>query len=111
MHKDQRGLRFSFSADAEVRVEGAPASSPGRVTEFSLQGCFLEIAGSFAEQQRLHVKVFHSGEYFESPADVLYVRPSGVGLAFANTKPLFRGVLQKWILSALDRQSEEVSAR
>lgn len=110
MHKDQRGLRFRFRAEAEVRLEGAPESSPGRLTEFSLQGCFLEIAGSFAVHQRLHVKIFSSGEYFESPGDVIYLRPSGIGVAFANTKPHFRSVLQKWLLTALDRHTEEVPA-
>ena len=106
-----RGLRFKFGADAEVRVQASPRSLHGRVTELSLLGCFLEIAGSFGNNERLQVKIFSSGEYFESLADAIYARPSGVGLVFVEMNPHFRGILQKWILSALDRQTEESLAR
>lgn len=111
MDKDQRGLRFNFSAEAEVRVGDSATSFPGRVTELSFRGCFLEISGSFSEHQRLRVKIFHSSEYFETLADVIYVRPSGVGMLFAETNPHFRSILQKWILNALDHQTDEVPAR
>ncbi|HKW57789.1 MAG TPA: PilZ domain-containing protein [Candidatus Acidoferrum sp.] len=110
MEKDPRGLRFKFAADAEVRVGESPTGIPCRVTELSLRGCFLETADSFAEQQRFRVKIFNSGEYFESPADVIYVRPTGVGVVFAETNPHFRSVLQKWVLLALDHQAEQVPA-
>jgi hypothetical protein len=111
MEREQRGLRFTFSADAEVRVGDSPDRLPGRVSELSLRGCFLEISGSFAEHERLRVKMFNSGESIETMADVIYVRASGVGLLFAEPNPHFRDVLQKWILAALDHQSEEAPAR
>ncbi|HXJ04787.1 MAG TPA: PilZ domain-containing protein [Candidatus Acidoferrum sp.] len=111
MHQDQRGLRFRFNADAEVRIVDSPTSFRGRVTEMSLRGCFLETPGSFTERQRLVVRIFNSAEYFESRADVIYVKPSGVGVLFAEMNPHFRVVLQKWILTALDHQAEEVPAR
>lgn len=106
-----RGLRFKFSADAEVRLQASLTSLHGRVTELSLLGCFVEISEAFGPNERLQVKIFSSGEYFESLADAIYVRPSGVGLLFVEMNPHFRTVLQKWILSALDRQTEETLAR
>ena len=110
MNKDQRGLRFNFSAEAEVRVGDSAENSPGRVTELSFRGCFVEVSGSFSEHQRLRIKIFHANEYFETPADVIYIRPSGVGVLFAETNPHFRSILQKWILMALDQQPEQVPA-
>lgn len=110
MSNDQRGLRFNFSADAEVRVGDSPAGIPVRMTELSFRGCFLETSATFSEHQRLRVKIFHSGEYFEALADVIYVRPSGVGILFVETNAHFRSVLQKWILTALDQQPEQVAA-
>jgi len=110
MHKEKRGLRFEFTADAEVRAEGATTSTRGRVKEVSLRGCFLEASGAFEEHQRVRVKIFHAGECLESLADVIYVRAEGLGLLFAEMTPEVRGVLQTWVLTALDRQSEEVSA-
>ena len=86
-------------------------SSPGaniraRVKELSLRGCLLEMPVALGEQQSVQVKIFCLDEYFEAPADVIYVRPTGVGLLFGDIKPHFRSVLQKWILTALDTEAK-----
>jgi hypothetical protein len=103
LHRDRRGLRFSFSANAEVSLEGSAESLRVRVTELSLRGCFLGIPGRFAEKQRLQVKIFNAKDFFEASAEVIYVRESGVGVLFGDMHPHFRQVLQTWILAALDR--------
>ena len=54
------------------------------------------------------MKIFHSGEYFEAEAAVLYLRPAGMGLVFYEIKPHCRATLQKWVLTALQMQSESV---
>ncbi len=48
-------------------------------------------------------KIYNSGEYFEAEGSVLYINPSGLGLVFHEVKPLFRLVLQQWVLAALDK--------
>jgi hypothetical protein len=107
MDQEHRGLRFAFSASAEIAPESSPtAFVSSRVTELSLRGCFLETSASFELQRPVLVKIFHSGEYFEAPASVLYVKPSGLGLVFREVKPHFRAVLQKWVLAALDKQPD-----
>jgi hypothetical protein len=106
-----RGLRFSFTADAEIGGQTAPCDFvPARVTELSLRGCLLESSASFEVQSPVLVKIYKSGEYFEAEASVLYVQPSGLGLVFLEIKPLFRAVLQEWVLAALDKQSKAQSA-
>jgi PilZ domain-containing protein len=103
--QEHRGLRFAFSASAEIAPEGSPAVGvPARVTELSLRGCLLETSASFEMQLPVLLKIHHSGEYFEAEASVLYVKPSGMGLVFREIKPHFRAVLQKWVLTALDGQ-------
>jgi len=105
MEQERRGLRFAFTAAAEIAPASTPtALVPARVTELSLQGCFLETSGSFEMQRPVVVKIYDSGEYFETKASVLYVKPLGMGLVFLDIKPHFRAVLQKWILTALDNQ-------
>jgi hypothetical protein len=106
MTQERRGLRFPFSAGAEVFVEGSTLGIPARVTELSLRGCFLEMSTSLKEERPLRVKIFHGNEFFESVAEVIYVRPNGVGVVFEEMKPHFRTVVQAWILSALDKQAE-----
>src|SRR5215469_2741163 len=105
--RETRGLRFSFDADAEVAPENSPAQRVrARVTELSLRGCFVKAATHFEEQRRVLLKVFHSGQYFEAEAAVLYSRQDGMGLVFCEVKPHCRAVLQKWVLTALQLQSE-----
>ena len=111
MPKEKRGLRFDFTADAEVRAEGATTSTRGHVKELSLRGCFVEACGDFAEHQRVRVKIFNADDCLESFADVIYVLPNGLGLLFVDMTPGVRGVLQKWVLTALDRETEAVPAR
>ena len=104
--ENKRGLRFPFEAEAEVVVQGASNGVPARVTELSFRGCFLETSAPLQQQQRVHVKIFHSDQYFEALANVIYVRPTGVGLLFGDIQPHFRAILQAWILSALDNQEK-----
>ena len=107
MNRECRGLRFAFNADADIAPESSPkAIIPGRVTELSLQGCFLETSASFEQKHQVLLKIRDAGESFEAEAVVLYVRPSGLGLAFRGVKPRHRDVLQNWILQALGRQLE-----
>jgi PilZ domain len=106
MIREQRGLRLPFSTDAEVIPENSREGIPARVKELSLRGCFLEMSSSLKEHQRLRVKMSHSGHSFEASAEVLYVRPTGVGILFDDLKPHSRSVLQAWVLAALDTQVE-----
>jgi hypothetical protein len=104
MNREQRGLRFPFSARAEVTVENSTKKITGRVLELSLRGCFLEISPLPSETQRLRIKIWHSQEFFEALAEVLYVKATGVGIKFGDVKPHYRSVLQAWILGALDNE-------
>ena len=107
MSRECRGLRFSIDAQAEIAPETSPKTVvPGRVTELSLQGCFLETSASFELKRHVLLRVHDNGESFEAEAVVLYHRPSGLGLVFREVKPRHREVLQNWILKALDRQLE-----
>jgi PilZ domain len=106
--QERRGIRFLFTAAAEV----APETSPGetvaaRVVELSLFGCYVETPAPFEAKTRVLVKIFNLAEYFEAKATVIYVKPtSGMGLVFREVKPNFRTVLQKWILAAMHSQNK-----
>jgi hypothetical protein len=106
MKDELRGLRFPFSASAEVFPEGWSKGIPARVTQLSLRGCGLEMSGTLVERQNIQVRIFNAGEYFEAPATVIYVKPSGVGVMFGDVKQNLRDLLQKWVLAELDKQTE-----
>lgn len=96
-------------AIAEIAPEGAPLAAINvTVKELSLYGCSLESSSPFAAKTPVLVKVFGTNEYFEAKATVIYVHPtSGMGLAFREVKPVFRAVLQKWLLVAMRDANED----
>ena len=105
MYQDRRGLRFTFEASAEVALKDSPkAIVSGRVTELSLQGCFVETSAAFEAHRLVLVKIYNSQESFEAEAIVLYVRPTGLGLVFREFTPESAAVLQKWMLKLLDSE-------
>jgi len=104
--QEQRGLRFAFDAAAEILLESRQERIPARVTELSFRGCYVETSASLREGQRVRVKIFYSDQFFESLAEVIYLRSNGAGVVFGNIEQHFRNVLQGWILKELDRQAE-----
>jgi hypothetical protein len=101
--QDSRGLRFSFDARAEILLEKPTDHLSGRIMELSFRGCFVQLSKSLYEGQQVLLKIHHAEEFFEAPAEVIYVRPDGAGLVFGDMKPVFRQVLQGWILGAMDK--------
>jgi PilZ domain len=98
----RRTLRFPFEATAEVSQVNSEARLPARVTEISLNGCFLQMSDPFADGTMLLVKIFVEGSFFEASAKVVYSQPkAGVGIAFHDPKPYFVSVLKKWLLTAM----------
>lgn len=107
MEQERRGVRFLFIAAAEIAPENSPSASVAtRVTELSLYGCYVETPAPFDQRISVLVKIFNSAEYFEAKATVIYVKPTlGMGLAFRDVRPDYRGILQKWILGAMHSQN------
>ena len=73
------------SPGKQVKARGLTRSHVS-VTELSLQGCFLETSASFEVQRSVVLKIYDSGEYFETKAIVLYVRSLGHGTGVSRDK-------------------------
>jgi hypothetical protein len=103
MDQERRGLRFSFTASAEIAPESSPhATITANVQELSLHGCYVDTPAPFTAQTPVLVKIFKADEYFEAKATVIYANPAlGMGLAFREVKPDFRAVMQKWLRAAM----------
>src|SRR5271156_2357270 len=87
MHEDHRGLRFAFSASAEIAPESSPtAFARARVTEPSLRGCFVETYASFELRVPVLVKIQHSREHFEAEVSVLVCQTSGYRFAISRNR-------------------------
>jgi hypothetical protein len=103
MGQERRGLRFSFTAAAEIAPESSPnATITAKVKELSLHGCYVDTPAPFSVQTPVLVKIFKADEYFEAKATVIYATPAvGMGLAFREVKSDFRAVMQKWLRVAM----------
>ena|SRR5258707_11062946 len=98
----RRTIRYPFDAPAEVSDENAHGTLTVRVSEISLNGCYLQTASPFPVGASLFVKVFAEGSFFEARATVAYAQPGmGMGVAFRDLKPYFVSVLKKWLLAAM----------
>jgi hypothetical protein len=98
----RRGMRFPFTAEAEVSLEGATQKIPARVTEIGPQGCYLQMGKPFDTGSAIFVKFFAEAKFFETKATVAYSQPNmGMGVSFREMKPYFADVLRKWLLEAM----------
>jgi hypothetical protein len=98
----RRALRFPFSAEAEVSLEGSEQKMPARVTEIGPQGCYLQMGKPFDPGSTIFVKFFAESRFFETKAHVAYSQPNlGMGVSFREMKPYFVDVLRKWLLEAM----------
>jgi len=97
----RRTPRIPFIATAELLQKGSPASTPARVTELSLYGCFVETPNPLEKGVQLLLKVYAEGRYFESQGSVLYLQPGqGMGVGFLNVNPHYLTVLKQWLIEA-----------
>jgi hypothetical protein len=98
----RRTPRYPFAANAELTEAGATTPTKGRVTELSLNGCFMTSPTSLAKGTQVEVKINTETEFFEAHGSVIYSQPDeGMGLMFLETKPYYLNVLKKWVLSAM----------
>ncbi len=89
-------------ANAELVEASSGAKSTLKVTELSVNGCYLEAPNPLEKGSGVLVKIYREPHYFEARATVMYANPGqGMGLTFHDVKPFFAGVLQKWLLAAM----------
>jgi hypothetical protein len=98
----RRTVRYSFDAPAEVTHEQSSGTLSMRISELSLNGCYLVTESPFPQGTPISLKVFAEGAFFEARATVAYSQPKqGMGVAFRDMKPYFFAVLKKWLLAAM----------
>jgi hypothetical protein len=98
----RKSPRYPFVANAEVREASTDAKLNARVSEISLNGCYLDMVNPLPVGTAVVVKIFTVGEFFESAANVVYSHPNlGIGLMFHDVSVHFVPTLRKWLLEAM----------
>ncbi len=98
----RRTPRYPFAASAEVVDTSSGTKSTWKVSELSVNGCYVETPNVLEKGSGVLLKIYREPHYFEAPATVMYAKPGqGMGLTFHDVKPFFASVLQKWLLAAM----------
>jgi hypothetical protein len=103
MEQDRRRTpRYPFAASAELVEASSGTKTTMKISELSLNGCYVDTPNPMEKGVDLVVKIFKESQFFEAPARVVFLKEShGMGLMFHDVKPYFAQVLQKWILAAM----------
>jgi hypothetical protein len=98
----RRTPRYPFVANAEVNETSSQTRIFARVSEISMNGCYLDMINPLPVGTEIFVKIFTETDFFESAATVMYSQPNlGVGLMFHDVSRHFLPSLQKWLLEAM----------
>jgi hypothetical protein len=102
LRKEQRRTpRYTFIASAELIEQKSEVRIATRVSELSLNGCYLDMMNPFPQDTLVLVKIFAGEEYFHSKARIVYAQPNlGAGLSFIDVEPQALAVLGRWLAMA-----------
>lgn len=94
-------LRCHLVATAEVTELGSGSRTKlsARTSELGLGGCYVDTLNPFPDGTPVHVRILRDHGVFETNARVAYTdHRYGMGIAFADTTPDQRSVLENWLI-------------
>lgn len=98
MLERRRTPRYPFFASAELYEEKTDARVVSRVSELSLNGCYLDMMNPFPPGTVILLKITSGEQEFESKAMVVYSTPNiGAGVAFVDVHPKYHSILRGWL--------------
>jgi hypothetical protein len=99
LRKEQRRTpRYTFIASAELIEEKTDVRIATRVSELSLNGCYLDMMNPFPKDTLVLVKIFAGDQSFQAKSKIIYVQPNlGAGVVFLEIQPQPLALLQHWL--------------
>jgi PilZ domain len=99
--KIRRGPRYPFIAVAEIAHTESGGKFSCRVSELSLNGCYVDMLNTLPIGSEVATKIFTESECFEAKGKVIYAHPNlGMGLAFEQVSLKSQTLLRQWLLKA-----------
>src|SRR6266853_5099737 len=74
--KTRRSPRFSFIAVAEIAHTESGGNFSCRVSELSLNGCYVDMLNTLPIGSEVAIKIFAESECFEANVEVIYAHPN-----------------------------------
>ena len=105
------GVRYPFTATAEVSDIRSQARLTGRCSDLGYGGCYVDTISPLAVGSKVRIRIKRDPRDFEAGAIVAYAHVSlGMGLAFTEIKDEHRGILHSWISELSGDQSPQPEA-
>jgi hypothetical protein len=105
------GVRFPFTAAAEVSDVRSEARVVGRCSDLGSGGCYVDTLSPFSVGSAVRIRIERDLREFEAEATVTYAHVSmGMGLAFTEIKDEHQGVLRSWIADLSGEQPPKLDA-
>lgn len=100
--KERSVRRCPFVASAEVTDLTSDTRLSARISELGVGGCYVDAMNPFPEGTAVRVRILRDRGAFETGAKVVYCHSAcGMGLAFTDTPPNQRAVLEEWLAEAV----------
>lgn len=94
----RRGPRYPFIASAELIEQKADVRIASRVSELSMNGCYLDMMNPFPAGTFVLVKISAGEDFFQAKGKVVYSQMNmGAGVEFQEFDQASRLVLERWM--------------
>ena len=97
--EERRGTpRYGFTATAEVVDMHSRTRMNTRISDLSMEGCYVDTNAPFPVRTKVRIRVTASKKTFETQGVVVYSLPNmGMGIAFDKPEPTHAAILKSWI--------------
>src|SRR6266571_38358 len=104
----RRGPRYPFIASAELIEQKADVRIASRVSELSLNGCYLDMMNPFPQGTLVLVKISAGDSFFEAKAKIVYSQPNmGAGVGFLEVGTESQAALERWLDEAEKEKQQQ----
>jgi hypothetical protein len=94
----RRGPRYPFIASAELIEQKADVRIASRVSELSMNGCYLDMMNPFPQGTLVLVKISAGEDFFQSKGKIVYSQMNmGAGVGFLEMDNASQTVLERWM--------------
>jgi hypothetical protein len=104
----RREPRYPFIVSAELLEENSGARMNSRISDLSLNGCYVDTVNPLPDGTLVHLRIFTETHSFEAPATVVYSHAfMGMGMRFREVQPKSEEVLRLWLPEATPQAKQD----
>jgi PilZ domain-containing protein len=105
----RRSPRYPFIASAELIEQQADVRIASRVSELSMNGCYLDMMNPFPTGTLVLVKILAGEDFFQAKSKIVYSQMNmGAGVGFLEIDKNSQIVLDRWMDEAAKEAQKQL---